>query len=98
MDEAIQREAAVWAARAVARYAQSAKPELSATEQANLHKTFAAALCVAMHNGAVPDWFNALNSALDRWERDNRCSGPRVHNFDLNNERVSMRWPDEWSA
>jgi antitoxin component HigA of HigAB toxin-antitoxin module len=91
MDEAIQREAAVWAARTVARYAQSAEPELSAAEQANLHRTLAAALHVAMHNGAAPDWITALNSALDQWERDNRSSGPRVYAFDLARERVRMR-------
>ena len=91
MDEAIEAQAATWAARTVARYAQSAEPELSPTEQEDLHKTLTAALRVAMHNRAAPDWVNALNSALAQWERDNHRSGPRVHNLDLIHERVGMR-------
>jgi len=54
MDEAIEAQAATWAARTVARYAQSAEPELSPTEQEDLHKTLTAALRVAMHNRAAP--------------------------------------------
>lgn len=95
MDEAIEAQAATWAARTVARYAQSAEPELSPTEQEVLHKTLTAALRVAMHNRAMPDWVNALNSALAQWERDNHRSGPRVHNLDLIHERVGMRWRDK---
>ena len=98
MDDAPQTQAAVWATRIVARYAQSAEPGLLSTEEEDLHNTLAAALRSVMSTRPEREWGKALNSALDRWERDNRHSGPRIHTFDLNNERVSVRWPDDWSA
>lgn len=98
MDEAIKPQATTWAERTVARYAQSAEPELSSGEQDDLRNTLAAALRTAMFTRAMPDWIKALNAALDQWEKDNRHAGPRVHAFDLENERVRMRWPDEWGG
>ena len=95
MDDAIKTQATTWATRIVARYAQSAEPELLSTEEEDLHNTLAAALRMVMPTRAVPDWVKALNAALDRWERDNRHSGPRVHNLNLINERVSMRWREQ---
>ena len=96
MAEAIQSQPTTWATRIVARYAQAAEPELLATEEDDLRNTLAAALRTAMFTRTMPDWFKALNSALDQWERDNRHAGPRVHDFDLKNEQVRMRWPDRW--
>jgi len=55
-------------------------------------------LRTVMSTKAVADWIKAVNFTLDQWERDNRRSGPRLYNLDLTNERVSVRWPDEWSA
>jgi hypothetical protein len=95
MDDALKTQATTWATRIVARYAQSAEPELLSTEEEDLHNTLAAALRMVMSTRAVPDWVKTLNSTLDRWERDNRHSGPRVHNLDLKNERVSMRWREQ---
>src|SRR5215207_4687218 len=94
----VKTQAATWAIRIVARYAQAAEPGLLSTEEENLHSALATALRMFMSTKAVPEWVKALNSALDQWEKDNRHSGPRVHNLDLTSERVSMRWPDEWSA
>ena len=94
MDDASRTQAATWATRIVARYAQSAEPGLLSTEEEDLHTTLAAALRMVMSARPEREWVKTLNSALDRWERDNRHSGPCVHNFDLSNERVSVRWPD----
>jgi len=94
MDDASRTQAATWATRIVARYAQSAEPGLLSTEEEDLHTTLAAALRMVMSARPEREWVKTLNSALDRWESDNRHSGPRVYNFDLNNKRVSMRWPD----
>ena len=66
------------------------------TEEKNLHSALATALCTVMPTRTMPDCIKALNAALDQWEKDNRHAGPRVHNLDLTNERVSVRWPDEW--
>ena len=96
MGEAIKTQAATWATRIVARYAQAAEPELLSTEEDDLHNTLAAALGMAMSTKPKREWVKALNSALDQWERDNRHSGPRVHDLDVKNERVSVRWPADW--
>ena len=98
MDEAAKPQAATWATRIVARYAQAAEPGLSLTEEDHLRDALVAALRVAMSTKAVPDWIKSVNLTLDQWEKDNRHAGPRVHNLDLTNERVSVRWPDDWSA
>ena len=97
MEEAPKIQAATWATRIVARYAQAAEPGLSLTEEDHLRDTLATALCMVISTQALPDWIKAVNAALDRWEKDNRHAGPRVHAF-LENERVSVRWPDDWSA
>lgn len=80
MDEAIKPQATTWAERTVARYAQSAEPELSPGEQDDLRNTLAAALRIAMFTRAMPDWIKALNAALDRWEKDTatRPAGSRL--------------------
>src|SRR3982750_867587 len=98
MDEAPEAQATTWATRIVARYAQAAEPEpeLLSTEKDDLRNTLAAALRAVMSTRAMPDWVKALNSALDQWERDNRHSGPRVHDLDVKNERVSVRGPTDW--
>jgi hypothetical protein len=98
MDEAAKIQAAAWATRIVARYAQAAEPGLSSTEEKNLHNVLATALCMVMSTRTMPDWIKAANAALDQWEEDTRHAGPRIHNLDLTNERVSVRWPDDWSA
>jgi hypothetical protein len=95
MDNAIKTQATTWATHIVARYAQAAEPELLSTEEEDLHDILVAALRMVMPTRAVPDWVKALNSALDRWERDNHHSGPRIHALDLKNERVSMRWREQ---
>ena len=97
MDDAPQPQAATWATRIVARYAQAAEPGLSLTEEKNLHSALATALCMVMPK-AVPEWVKAVNLTLDQWEKDNCHPGPRIHNLDLTNERMSVRWPDEWPA
>ena len=96
MDEAPEAQAMTWATRIVARYAQAAEPELLSTEEDDLRNTLAAVLRMVMSTRAMPDWVKALNSALDQWERDNRHSGPRVHDLDVESERVSVRWPTDW--
>ena len=96
MDEAPKTQAATWATRIVARYAQAAEPELLSKEEDDLHNTLAAALGMAMSTKPKREWVKALNSALDQWERDNRHSGPRVHDLDVKSERVSVRWPTDW--
>ena len=98
MDEAPKIQAVTWATRIVARYAQAAEPGLSLTEEKNLHSTLATVLRTVMSTKAVPDWIKSVNLTLDQWEKDNRHAGPRVHNLDLTNERMSVRWPDDWSA
>ena len=95
MDEAAKPQAATWATRIVARYAQAAEPGLSLTEEKNLHSALATALCMVMPK-AVPEWVKLVNLTLDQWEEDNRHAGPRVHDFDLKTEQVRMRWPDAW--
>ena len=95
MDDALKTQATTWATRIVARYAQSAEPELLPMEEEDLHNTLAAALRMVMPTRAVPDWVKALNSVLDDWETDSRHSGPRVHDLDIVGERVVMRWPDK---
>ena len=64
MDEAPKTQAATWATRIVARYAQAAEPELLSKEEDDLHNTLAATLRVVMFTRAMPDWVKALNSAL----------------------------------
>jgi hypothetical protein len=98
MDEAPKTQAAIWATRIVARYGQAAEPGLSLTEEDHLRDTLATVLRKVMSTKAVADWIKAVNFTLDQWEKDTRRSGPRVHNLDLTNERVSVRWPDDWSA
>ena len=91
-------QAATWATRIVARYAQAAEPGLSLTEEDHLRDTLGHGVAQVMSTKAVADWIKAVNFALDQWEEDTRHAGPRVHNLDLTNERVSVRWPDDWSA
>jgi hypothetical protein len=68
------------------------------SEEKNLHSALATALCMAMSTKALSEWIKSVNFALDQWEKDNGHSGPRVHSFDLENERVRMRWPDAWGG
>ena len=68
MDEPPKTQAATWATRIVARYAQAAEPGLSLTEEKNLHNALATALCMVMSTKAMPDWIKAVNAALDQWE------------------------------
>ena len=96
MDDASRTQAATWATRIVARYAQAAEPGLSLTEEDDLRDTLATVLRTVMSTKAVADWIKAVNFTLDQWERDNRHAGPRVHDFDLKTEQVRMRWPDAW--
>ena len=65
MDEPPQPQAATWATRIVARYAQAAEPGLSLTEEKNLHSALATALCMVMSTRALPDWIKAVNFTLD---------------------------------
>ena len=96
MDDARKTQVAAWATRIVARYAQAAEPGLSVTDEKNLHTALATALSPVVSTKAILDWIKSVNFTLDQWEKDNRHSGPRVHAFDLENERVRMRWPDKW--
>jgi hypothetical protein len=96
MEDASRTQATTWATRIVARYAQAAEPGLSLAEEDHLRDTLATVLRTGMPAKAVPDWIKAVNFTLDQWEKDNRHTGPRVHNLDLTNERVRMRWPDKW--
>lgn len=88
--EAATTQASIWAARVIARYAQSAEPELSSKEVAELYKTLIAGLRPAMRKGGASDWISALNSALDSWEEGRHTLGPRVDDLDLIGERVGM--------
>ena len=84
----ISTQAAAYAAQVVTRYAWSVEPELSPEEENDLRETLAAALRRVMFTRAMPDWIEALNHALDDWEKAHRKSGPRVDALD--EERVAM--------
>src|SRR3954471_12647673 len=77
MGEPPKTQAATWATRIVARYAQAAEPRLSLTEEDHLRDTLATVLRTVMSTQAVPDWIKAVN--LTPVDSTRRCPAFVAH-------------------